>query len=116
MPIVSGQGQTLPKGAIMHCLTVIYPTPDDQDAFHAYYINQHLPLAKTLPGLIRATYAFPEPMGPGETPFCIFQGYFEDAAGMGAALASDIGAKVAADVPNYSPKGVTLYNHQVHEA
>lgn len=99
----------------MHCLTVIYPTPDDPQAFRAYYADHHLPLVKSLPGLIRATYAFPEAMGPGDAPFCIFQAYFEDAAAMGAALSSDIGAKVAGDVPNYSPKGATLCNFPVDE-
>tara|TARA_R110000751_G_scaffold234229_9_gene335818 strand:+ start:124438 stop:124740 length:303 start_codon:yes stop_codon:yes gene_type:complete len=100
----------------MHCLTVLYTTPDDPDAFRSYYVDQHLPLARTLPGLIKATYAFPEPLGPGDTPFCIFQAYFEDAAAMGAALQSEIGAKVAADVPNYAPKGAVLCNFPVIEA
>ncbi len=99
----------------MHCLTVLYPKPDDPHAFRAYYVDRHIPLARTLPGLVSATYAFPEPMGPGDPPFCVFQGYFADAAGMAAALESDIGAKVAADVPNYSPKGATLCNFPVTE-
>ncbi len=29
---------------------------------------------------------------------------------MGAGLQSEIGAKVAADVPNYSPDGATLFH------
>lgn len=99
----------------MHCLTVTYQTPDDPQAFRAYYVDHHLPLAKTLPGLIKATYAFPEAMGPGDAPFCIFQAYFDDAAAMGAALGSDIGAKVAADVSNYAPKGAILCNFPVNE-
>ena len=100
----------------MHCLTVIYPQPDDPAAFRDYYLKTHLPMARKLPGLARATYAFPEAMGRGDAPFCIFQAYFADAAAMGAALSSEQGAKVAADVPNYSPKGVTLCNFAVSEA
>ena len=99
----------------MHCLTVLYSTPDDPDAFRSYYVEKHVPLALTLPGLIKANYAFPEPMGPGDAPFCIFQAYFEDAAAMGAALQSDIGAKVAADVPNYAPKGAVICNFAMIE-
>ncbi len=100
----------------MHCLTVLYPTPDDPEAFKDYYVNTHVPLAAGLEGMIRYTYAFPEQMGPGEAPFCIFQAYFPDAETMGAALASELGQKVAADVPNYSPKGATLCNFPVDQA
>ena len=97
----------------MHCLTVLYPTPDDPKAFRDYYVGKHLPLATALPGLIRFIYAFPEQMGPAPAPFCIFQAYFADAQAMGKALASELGAKVAADVPNYSPKGAALCNFPV---
>jgi uncharacterized protein (TIGR02118 family) len=97
----------------MHCLTVLYPTPDDPKAFKVYYTSRHLPLAAGLPGLIRSHHAFPEQVGPAEAPFCIFQAYFADAAAMGAALGSDLGQKVAADVPNYSPKGATLFHFTI---
>ena len=100
----------------MHCLTVLYPEPDDREAFRDYYVARHLPLAKTLPGLIRCTYAFPDQMGPVIAPFCIFQAYFPDAQAMGAALASEIGSSVAADVPNYSPKGAVLCHFSVEAA
>ncbi|UWU95434.1 EthD family reductase [Bradyrhizobium sp. CB1015] len=100
----------------MHCLTVLYPTPDDPSAFRAYYVDKHVPLAATLPGLVRHHYAFPQRLGPGEAPFCIFQGFFPDAAAMEAALGSSIGRKVAADVPNYSPKGGTLCHFTIEGA
>lgn len=100
----------------MHCLTVLYPTPDDPLAFRAYYVDKHVPLAATLPGLVRHHYAFTQPLGPGEAPFCIFQAFFPDAAAMDAALGSDIGRKVAADVPNYSPKGATLCHFKIKGA
>ena len=35
----------------MHCLTVIYPRPDDPEHFKKYYKETHIPLAKQLPGL-----------------------------------------------------------------
>ena len=34
----------------MYCLTVIYPRPDDEAAFKAYYEERHVPLAAGLPG------------------------------------------------------------------
>jgi uncharacterized protein (TIGR02118 family) len=91
----------------MQCLTVIYPRPDDEDAFRSYYEEKHVPLAATLPGLVKMHFAFPESIGPGDV-FCIFQAWFEDGAAMGAAMESEIGRQVAADVPNYSPKGAQV--------
>lgn len=94
----------------MHCLTVTYPAPKDAARFKAYYEGTHVPLAKQLPGLKSCTFGYPEPLGPGTAPFCIFQAWFEDGAAMVAALQSEIGQKVAADVPNYSPDGATLFH------
>ena len=101
----------------MHCLTVIYPQPDDAEAFKRYYAERHLPLAGSLPGLRRMHHAFPEAMGPGDV-FCIFQAYFDDARAFDAAMNSEIGHEVAGDVPNYSPKGAQVFHfplEPVHE-
>jgi len=34
-------------------LTVLYPTPADPRAFDAYYFGTHVPIADTIPGLLR---------------------------------------------------------------
>jgi uncharacterized protein (TIGR02118 family) len=94
----------------MHCLTVTYPAPKDAARFKAYYEGTHVPLARQLPGLKSCTFGYPEPLGPGTAPFCVFQAWFEDGAAMVAALQSETGQKVAADVPNYSPEGATLFH------
>jgi uncharacterized protein (TIGR02118 family) len=94
----------------MHCLTVLYPAPRDPARFKSYYEGTHVPLAKQLPGLKSCTFAYPEPLGTGQPPFCIFQAHFENAAAMFEALQSEIGGKVAADVANYSPDGATLFH------
>jgi uncharacterized protein (TIGR02118 family) len=94
----------------MHCLTVTYSRPSDPARFKAYYEQTHVPLAKQLPGLVSCSFGYPEPLGTGPAPFCIFQAWFKDAAAMNAALRSEVGAKVAADVPNYSPDGATLFH------
>lgn len=62
----------------MHCLTVIYPRPDDPEHFKKYYKETHVPLAKQLPGLKSCAYAYPAAIGPADNvPFCIFQAWFE---------------------------------------
>lgn len=92
----------------MHCLTVLYPRPDDEAHFKKYYEEKHIPLAKQLPGLKSCHYAYPAAIGPGDAPFCIFQAWFDSPEAMGQAMQSELGQKVAADVPNYSPKGATI--------
>lgn len=94
----------------MHCLTVTYPEPKDIAHFKSYYERVHIPLAKQLPGLKSFSFGYPSPLGPGPAPFCIFQAMFDDEAAMGAALQSEAGKKVAADVPNYSPAGAALFH------
>ncbi|MBW8638058.1 EthD family reductase [Hoeflea sp. WL0058] len=96
----------------MHCLTVIYPHPDDPEAFKSYYEEKHLPLAARLPGLKRYHYAYPDAVGGGDV-FCIFQAYFEDGASMGAAMESGVGGEVAQDVANYSPKGAQIFHFPI---
>ena len=88
----------------MHCLTVVYQRPDNPEHFKKYYKETHIPLAKQLPGLKSCAYAYPAAVGPADNvPFCISEA-------MGQAMQSDVGKKVAADVPNYSPKGATLFH------
>lgn len=94
----------------MHCLTVTYPVPKDAARFKAYYEATHVPLAKQLPGLKSCSFGYPEALGPAPAPFCIFQAWFENGEAMLAALQSDIGRKVAGDVPNYSPDGAALFH------
>jgi len=98
----------------MHCLTVLYPHPDDEAAFRAYYEAKHVPLAARLPGLKRYHFAYPEAVGPADV-FCIFQAYFDDGAAMGAAMQSEIGQQVAADVQHYSPKGAQVVHFPIGE-
>jgi len=94
-----------------HCLTVRYPRTDATESFKAYYAGTHVHLARQLPGLTSLSFAYPVPLGSADdAPFCIFQGWFESEEMMGRALQSEIGAKVAADVPNYSPKGARLFH------
>ena len=96
----------------MHCLVVEYPVPDDPARFREHYEQRHLPLARQLPGLVRAEVAWPEPLIPGaDVPFCVFRAVFADAMAVQAALMSESGAELAADVPNYSPKGARMYHH-----
>ena len=93
----------------MHSLVVLYPWPDDPARFKDYYRTKHIPLAAKLPGLRGYSYGYPQALGPGKPEhFCVFEARFDNLDSMLAALDSEQGKTVAADVPNYSPKGATL--------
>ncbi|MBS0436839.1 MAG: EthD family reductase [Proteobacteria bacterium] len=101
----------------MHRLLVSYPKPADPARFLDYYETHHLPLARTLPGLLGCRYVRPQALGPGDgAAFVLFEADFASEASMAAALGSAIGALVAADVPNYSPAGAALMHYEVPES
>lgn len=96
----------------MHKLVVLYPPPPDPVAFRRYYTETHLPLAAQLPGLRAYRYGFDLATAEGESPyFCIFEAEFDDAAALRAAMASEQGQRVAADVPNYAPEGAIVFTY-----
>lgn len=80
-----------------------------------YYVVRHVPLARTLPGLLGCRWMQPTSLGPGGH-FLLFEADFANEATMFAALSSPIGAQVATDVPNYSPAGAALMHYAVPES
>ncbi|GAB3582738.1 EthD family reductase [Amycolatopsis endophytica] len=96
----------------MYRLTVLYPPPADPEHFKQYYVNTHLPLAARLPGLRAWRYSFDVSAMAGESPyFAIFEAEFDSAEAMAAAMSSDQGRAVAADVPNYATGGAQILHH-----
>lgn len=96
----------------MYTLTVLYPPPADPEHFKRYYVETHLPLAAKLPGLLAMRHAFDLAAADGDSPyFAIWQGDFESAEAMGAALGSPEGRAVSADVPNYATGGAQVVHY-----
>jgi uncharacterized protein (TIGR02118 family) len=96
----------------MHKLVVLYPPPEDPEAFRAYYTSTHLPLAAKLPGLRGYRYSFDVGSPTGDSPyFAVWEGDFDDAQALQAALASPEGQATAADVPNYATGGAVMVDY-----
>lgn len=95
----------------MHKLMVLYPEPHDRAAFEDHYISTHLPLVQDLPEVLAWRYSFDVTAAEGASPyFAVFEADFPDGETMGRALASDAGAALQADVPNYATGGaIVLY-------
>ncbi|MCX5213315.1 EthD family reductase [Kitasatospora sp. NBC_00240] len=100
----------------MHKLVVLYPEPVDPDHFRDYYVTNHLPLVRDLPGLLAWRYSFDVTTTMGEALyFAIFEGDFADAAAMAAARASPQGRRMAADAANYATGGAIVINYPAQD-
>ena len=98
----------------MHKLMVFYPEPTSREDFVAYYESTHLPLARALPGMIACRYSVGV-SGQDSPYFAVFEADFPDGETLGAAMQSDAGAAVAADVPNYATGGAVVVDFAVTE-
>ena len=99
----------------MYKMLVLYNPPKDPAHFRDYYVNKHIPLAATLPGMKSYRYTFnPEALGPPGTTspyFCVFEAEFADQGAFFASVGSETGGKVAADVANYDTGGSTMLHY-----
>ena len=94
----------------MAAVVAVYKTPKNVAAFNDYYFSEHVPLAKTLPGL-RAYRVSDGPVGlPVELGavhlVAILE--FDRVAAIREALASPEGHATAADLSNFADGGVDL--------
>ena len=73
------------------------------EAFKQHMRETHLPLLTKLPGLRRLVlnWVLQDPNEPPPAYDAVSEDWFEDAAAMGAALASPEGQAVAADTPHF---------------
>lgn len=92
----------------MAMLTVLYGRPSDPDAFRDYYVHQHLPLAKALPGAIDLHYTLTVDTLVGENVFAAFHATFDTVDDIHAALASAQGKAAQEDVARFADGGVTI--------
>ncbi len=91
-------------------LFAIYQQPKDAAAFDDYYFNKHVPLAKTVPGLLSYEVTRGDVMGMagkhGVYLVAILE--FASMASIGAAMASPQGQATAADLANFASAGVDI--------
>lgn len=91
-------------------LFAIYQQPKDPAAFDNYYFTKHVPLAKTIPGLMSYEVTRGDVMGMagkhGVYLVAILE--FESMQAIGAAMASPQGQATAADLANFASAGVDV--------
>lgn len=85
---------------------VLYPQPDDPEAFDRHYREVHVPLASKLPGLRRYTVSQNPSAVRGGPPFYLVAELdWDDMDSMQAAFRSPEGKAASADMPTFAPKG-----------
>lgn len=87
-------------------VTVLYTPPTDPAAFDEYYLSTHIPLAATLPGLLRMETArqVGTPDGSPSPYHRTADLYFEDMDAIGAAFGSTEGAAAAKDAADLAAR------------
>ena len=91
-------------------LFAIYQQPKDPAAFDHHYFNTHVPLAKTIPGLMSYEVTTGDVMGGAgkHGTYLVAVLEFANLAAIQAALGSPEGQATAADLANFASAGVDL--------
>ena len=91
-------------------LFAIYQQPADPAAFDRYYVDTHLPLAKSLPGLKSYEVTRGDVMGTAgkHGVYLIATLEFASLEAIGAAMASPQGQATVADLANFASAGVDV--------
>ncbi|MEP7023607.1 MAG: EthD family reductase [Actinomycetota bacterium] len=92
-------------------VVVLYTHPDDADAFDKHYLDAHMPLAGTLPGLQKAETGriIAAADGGEQTYYRVAELYFADQAALGAAVGSEEGKATTADYQKIAPPGSRMF-------
>jgi uncharacterized protein (TIGR02118 family) len=98
-------------------LVVLYKTPNDPAAFDKYYFENHVPIAKKLPGLRKYRVSKGQVATPGGPSnfHLIAVLSFDNMAAIKAAFASAEGKATAADVPKFATGGVEMHFSETAE-
>lgn len=95
-------------------LLALYRTPDDVEAFMTHYRDVHLPIARTIPGLVSSEVTSVAATLIGEPGnFLLAELRFEDEASYKAAMKSPENAAAGKDLMGFAGELVTLMKGEV---
>lgn len=91
-------------------LIILYGPPEDPEAFEDYYANHHLPFAQKMPNVrgaeLSRVIGTPD---ESEPPYYrVAQLSYDSVEDLRAAINSEEGRAVLADLPNFATGGVTM--------
>jgi uncharacterized protein (TIGR02118 family) len=92
-------------------ILVMYGPPTDPEAFDAYYMGTHVPIAEKVPGLRRFEVSkLSNADGTPSPTYLMAELYFDSPEAAAEAMATEEGKAAGADVANFATGGVTLLN------
>ena len=96
-------------------LFAIYGQPANPAAFDAYYFSKHVPLAKTIPGLLSYEVSRGDVLGMQgkHNTYLVAILEFQSVASIATAMASPEGQATAADLANFASGGVDIMFSEV---
>lgn len=102
----------------MFKITILFDPPTDVEAFTAYYLGTHMPLARRVPGTLKDQVTI---FGPGydgsPSPYYLMtELYFADEEAWRAGMSSPEGLALTADADSFPPgtgKTTMLLGHVV---
>lgn len=99
-------------------LFAVYKQPSDPAAFDRYYYTTHVPLAKTIPGLLSYEVSRGDVLGMQgkHSTYLIAILEFESMQSIADAIASPQGQATAADLANFAPAGADMIWSEVGPA
>ena len=92
-----------------------YHQPSDPAAFHQYYFSKHVPLAKTIPGLLSYEVSQGDVLGMQgkHAAYLVATLEFASTEAIAAAMSSPEGQATAADIANFASGGVDIMFSEV---
>jgi uncharacterized protein (TIGR02118 family) len=98
-------------------LVVLYTQPDDPDAFDLHYREQHMPLARAIPGAQRVETGRIIAEADGGDPlwYRVTEVYFADRAALDAGLATPDAQAATADYAKIAPPGSRILVQDVDD-
>ena len=95
-------------------LVALYKAPDDKESFLEKYTNEHLPLAKQMPGLIKAEVYNVKSLGANKYFLCA-ELYFENEDALNAAMGSAEGRAAAKNLMSFAKEYVEMHIAELTE-
>ena len=89
-------------------LVALYKAPEDKEGFLEKYTNEHLPLAKQMPGLIKAEVYNVKSLGANKYFLCA-ELYFENEDALNAAMGSTEGRAAAKNLMSFAKEFVEMH-------
>lgn len=90
-------------------LIAYYKTPENKDEFEKKYFDEHLPLAKKMPGLLKCEVVKLKGLGGAEPKFFMQADmYFENENFLNSAMGSEEGRAAAKNLMSFAKDYVTM--------